>query len=384
MIVRNAEIKIRELIQYFPCIAIVGPRQVGKTTLVKQIIGNESSDYIYLDLEDPADYNRLSDAFSFFNQFNAKTFVIDEVQRRKELFPILRSVIDKDKRPGKFILLGSASPDLIRDSSESLAGRIAYIELFTFNVLEISNEFSIERLWFNGGFPDAFLETIPWYLWIDNFVRTYIERDLNLLGFPGNSLNAKRLWQMLAHLHGNMLNYSELSKSLELDVKTVVSYIQFLENAFLIRTLQPYYVNIKKRVVKSPKVFLRDSGILHFFLGLEKKDEIFGHPKMGNSWEGFVIEQIIANLKPNRSCFFYRTHDGSEIDLVIEKGGIPFAAIEIKYGTNFTPSRGNTIAIQTLNSKQNFIIIKDNEDFIHKDFRVCGIEIFLKKYLPDI
>lgn len=384
MIVRNAEIKIRELIQYFPCIAIVGPRQVGKTTLVKQIIGNESSDYIYLDLEDPADYNRLSDAISFFNQFNTKTFVIDEVQRRKELFPILRSVIDKDKRPGKFILLGSATPDLIRDSSESLAGRIAYIELFPFNVLEISKGFSIDRLWFNGGFPDAFLEAIPWHLWIDNFVRTYIERDLHLLGFPGNSQNAKRLWQMLAHLHGNMLNYSELSKSLELDVKTVAGYIQFLENAFLIRVLQPYFVNIKKRVVKSPKVFLRDSGILHFFLGLEKKDEIFGHPKMGNSWEGFVIEQIIANLKPNRSCFFYRTHDGSEIDLVIEKGGIPFAAIEIKYGTNFTPSRGNTIAVQTLNSKQNYIIIKENEDFIHKDFRVCGIEIFLEKYLPEI
>lgn len=384
MILRNAEIKIRELVQYFPCVALVGPRQVGKTTLVKQIIENESSDCIYLDLEDPADYNRLGDATSFFNQFNTKTFVIDEVQRRKELFPILRSVIDKDKRPGKFILLGSASPDLIRDSSESLAGRIAYIELFPFNILEISKEFSIERLWFNGGFPDAFTETIPWYLWIDNFVRTYIERDLNLLGFPGNSLNAKRLWQMLAHLHGNILNYAELSKSLELDVKTVISYIQFLENAFLIRVLQPYYVNIKKRVVKSPKVFLRDSGILHFFLGLEKRDEIFGHPKMGNSWEGFVIEQIIANLKPNRSCFFYRTHDGSEIDLVIEKGGIPFAAIEIKYGTNFIPSRGNTIAIQTLNCKQNYIVVKENEDFIHKDFRVCGIEVFLEKYLPEI
>jgi hypothetical protein len=310
--------------------------------------------------------------------------VIDEVQRRKELFPLLRSVIDSNRKPGRFILLGSASPDLIRDSSESLAGRIAYYELTPLHILEIKKQFSIDKLWINGGFPVAFTETIPRKLWTENFIRTYIERDLIQLGFPGNSLNARRLWIMLAHLHGNILNYSELSRSIELDVKTVMRYVQFLESAFLIRTIQPFFINIKKRLVKAPKVYLRDSGVLHYFLGIENKEELIGHPKMGASWEGFIIEQIISNLKTNRYVYFYRTHDGAELDLLIERGGIPVAGIEIKYGSNFTPSRGNTEAIQTLETKNNFIIVRENEDFIHKNFRVCGIEIFLEKYLPEI
>ncbi len=383
MIKRNSEKSVTELIRYFPCVALVGPRQVGKTTLVKQII-KEVTEYIYLDLENPTDYDRLNDAAAFFNQFENKSFVIDEIQRRKELFPLLRSIIDKNRKPGRFILLGSASPDLIRDSSESLAGRIAYIELFPLNVLEIRQSYTLDQLWINGGFPQAFTSALPKPFWMENFVRTYIERDLIQLGFPGKSFNVRRLWQMLAHLHGNILNFSELSKSVELDVKTVASYVRFLENAFLIRTLQPYFVNIKKRIVKSPKVYLRDSGILHYFLGLEEKDEIFGHPKMGASWEGFVIEQIMANLKPNRQTYFYRTHDGAELDLVIERGGIPVAGIEIKFGSKFSPSRGNTEAILTLGTSKNYIIVRENEDMIHKDFRVCGIEIFLEKYLTEI
>ncbi len=384
MIFRNAEIKIKELIQYFPCVAIVGPRQVGKTTLVKQIIGKSDGDYIYIDLENPMDYTRINDSFSFFNQFPDSSFAIDEVQRRKELFPILRSVIDANRKPGRFILLGSASPDLIRDSSESLAGRIAYYELAPLNILEITKQFSIDKLWINGGFPIAFTESVPRNIWMENFIRTYIERDLIQLGFPGNSINARRLWQMLAHIHGNLLNYSELSRSIEVSVKTVMNYVQFLESAFLINTLQPYLTNSKKRLVKAPKVYLRDSGVLHYFLGIESKEELIGHPKMGASWEGFIIEQIKANLKINRHIYFYRTHDGAELDLVIERGGIPIAGVEIKYGSNFTPSRGNTEAIQTLKTKNNFIIVREKEDFIHKSFRVCGIEIFLEKYLPEL
>lgn len=384
MIKRDAEKKIEELINYFPCVAIIGPRQVGKTTLVKQIMENGEGEFIYIDLENPADYNRLNDPFTFFNQFPGKSFVIDEVQRRKELFPVLRSVIDHDKKPGRFILLGSASPDLIRDSSESLAGRIAYYELFPFNLLEVSKQSSVDELWIKGGFPLAFTETIPRELWMENFVRTYIERDLIQLGFPGSSLNARRLWQMTAHLHANILNYSELSRSIELDVKTVINYLHFLENAFLMRIIQPYFTNVKKRLVKSPKVYLRDSGILHYFLGVQTKEDLFGHPKMGASWEGFVIEQIMARLNRNRYTYFYRTHDGAELDLVIEKGGVPVAGIEIKYGSKFTPSRGNTEAVETLSTQNNFIIVKDEEDFMHKNFRICGIRIFLEKYLPEI
>ncbi len=383
MIARNAEKSVRELVKYFPCVAVVGPRQVGKTTLVNQII-KDNTDFIYLDLENPADFNRLDDAAAYFAQFEDKSFVIDEVQRRKELFPIMRYVIDKNRKPGRFILLGSASPDLIRDSSESLAGRIAFFELYPLNILEISKNYPVEQLWYNGGFPQAFIETVPKPFWMENFVRTYIEKDLIQLGFPGNSIKVRRLWQMLAHLHGNIINFAELSKSVELDVKTVTSYIRFLENSFLVRVLQPFFINIKKRLIKSPKIYLRDSGILHYFLGLEGKKDIFGHPKMGASWEGFVIEQMMANLKPNRQLFFYRTHNGAELDLVIERGGIPVAGIEIKYGSNFTPSRGNTEAVQTLNTKDNFIIVRENEDFLHKNFRICGIEIFLEKYLPQI
>ena len=383
MIKRNAEKTIRDLVRYFPCVAVIGPRQVGKTTLVKEIYGS-NPDFMYLDLENPADFNRLSDAASFFYQFGDKSFIIDEVQRRKELFPLLRSVIDRDRRPGRFILLGSASPDLIRDSSETLAGRIAYFELYPFNLLEIPEEYDIERLWINGGFPEVFVGRVPWQIWMENFVRTYIERDLFQLGFPGNSQNARRLWQMLSHLHSNILNITQLSKSLELDIKTVTRYVRFLESAFLLRILQPYHINISKRLVKSPKVYLRDSGILHYFLGLESKEDVFGHPKMGSSWEGFILEQIFANMKSNRFVFFYRTHDGAELDLVIEKGGSPVAGIEIKYGSHFSPSRGNTEAIQTLGIHNNFIIVRDNEDFMHHHFRVCGIKVFLEKYLPEI
>lgn len=384
MFIRDANKNISELIYYFPCVSVIGPRQVGKTTLIKRIIETNVDNFIYLDLEDEADYSKLNDAGYFFRQFENKTIVIDEVQRRKELFPILRSAIDAKRKPGRFILLGSASPDLIRDSSETLAGRIAYYELFPFKISEIKNLASIETLWFKGGFPDAFNGKIPWNYWMENFIRTYIEKDLSQLGFPGNNVKTRRLWQMLAHIHGNIINYSELGRSLDLDMKTVKCYVEFLENAFLVRTLQPYFVNIKKRLVKSPKVYLRDSGILHYFLGLEGKEDIFGHPKMGASWEGFVIEQIMANLNPNRQTYFYRTHDGAELDFVIEKGGIPVAGIEIKFGTKFSPSRGNTEAILTLGTSKNFIIVKENEDFIHKDFRICGIEIFLEKYLPDI
>ncbi len=384
MIQRTAEEKILELTTYFPCVGIIGPRQVGKTTLVKEIIKKSANDYIYLDLEKQKDLVKLEDPESFFQQFENQSFIIDEIQRKKEIFPVLRSVIDENRKPGRFILLGSASPDLIRDSSESLAGRIAYHELYPFTILEINKKYSIDQLWFRGGFPDAFSEKIPWILWIENYIRSYVERDLEQLGFPGNSTNARRLWQMLAHNHANIINYSELGKSLELDLKTVKSYIYFLESAFLVRVVPPYFNNMRKRLVKSPKVYIRDSGILHFFLGLSNMEEIFGHPKMGASWEGFVIEQIHANLPKNRHCYFYRTHDGAELDLVIERGGVPIAGIEIKFGSNFSPSRGNTEAILTLGTSKNFIIVKEKEDFIHKDFRVCGIEIFLEKYLPEI
>jgi predicted AAA+ superfamily ATPase len=383
MIKRLAENKIKELINNFPCVAIIGPRQVGKTTLAKQIISTHGKEYEYIDLELQRDAEKLTDPETYFLSFPEKNFVIDEVQHNKKLFPVLRAIIDQNRKPGRFILLGSASPDLLRDSSESLAGRIAYYELSPFLIVEIKNE-PIEKLWFYGGFPDAFLKKYQWADWMNNYIRAYFERDLVNLGLSADSNDSKRLWYMLAHSHGNLINFSDYAKSLELSGKTIKNYIHFFVQAFLVRELKPYYFNLKKRLVKSPKIYIRDSGLLHYILGLEKPEDLFMHPKMGASWEGFVIEQILSRIKMNRQTYFFRTHNGAELDLVIEKGGIPVAGIEIKYGSKFTPSRGNTEAVETLSTKNNFIIVKEDEDFMHKNFRICGIKIFLEKYLPEI
>lgn len=384
MIKRLGQQKIENLLRGFPCVAIIGPRQVGKTSLAKQI-RKYYPDSIYLDMELQNDFLKLEDAETYLAQFEDHLIIIDEVQRRKELFPVLRALIDMNRKPGRFLLLGSAAPDLIRDSSESLAGRIAYYELSPLLTKEILPKYKLSDLWFRGGFPDPFLNLDIWLDWMNNFINTYFERDLPNLGFPADSITGKRLWLMLAHLHGNLVNYSEIAKSLELSLHTIKKYIAFLENAFLIRTIQPYHSNIKKRLVKSPKVYIRDSGILHFLLGIESHEQLMGNPKMGASWEGFVIEQLIPQIPLNRQFFFYRTHDGAELDLVITKGGIPFCGIEIKYGSDVRPSRGNTQAIQTLQTINNFILVKNEEDYtLTNNTKICGLNTFLEKYLPEI
>ena len=383
MIKRIAEDKALDLIEYFPCIAIVGPRQVGKTTMVKIIQSKLTKANIYLDLETISDYSKLSDPETYLQQHENKTVIIDEVQRLPSLFPLLRALIDQNRVPGRFILLGSAGPDLIRDSSESLAGRIAYIELAPLILHEIPGQFSLSDLWLFGGFPDALLKSLPWNVWMNNFIKTYLERDLPNLGFSANPIQTQRLWTMLAHNHANLINYSEISKSLELSSVTIKKYIDFLEKAYLVRQLRPYTLNIKKRLVKSPKIFIRDSGILHFLLGIEKFEDLISNIKMGSSWEGFVIDQIAAMLPEGRNLYFYRTHDGSEIDLIIEKGGKPFYSIEIKYGSDPRPSKGNIIAIQNLGTKNNFIITAKSEDYmLSSGFRVCSLKTFLDRYLP--
>lgn len=384
MIARIADKKILDLLGEFPCVAILGPRQVGKTTLAKQIQKSYKTS-IYIDLELTSDMIKLEDAETFLGQFQDYLIIIDEVQRKKNLFPILRALIDQNRKPGRFLLLGSAAPDLLRNSSETLAGRIAYYELFPFLLPEIYPAFEIERLWLRGGFPNPFLRESYWLDWMNNFSKTYFERDLPNLGFTADSITGERLWYMLSHYHGNLVNYTDIGKSLELSIRTVKKYINFLENAFLIRTVKPFHSNLKKRLVKSPKVYIRDSGILHYLSGIENSKELFGHPKKGASWEGFVIEQIIALLPLNRKTFYYRTHDGAELDLVITKGGNPVAAIEIKFGSKAKFSRGNTEAIQFLKTKKNFLIVSKREDYVLSNgFRVCGLQIFLDKYLGGI
>lgn len=384
MIKRSQKSKLSRYLKRFPCVAIVGPRQVGKTTLAKELTKDIDKDkLLYLDLELTSDFEKLSDAETYLMQQEDKLVVIDEVQRKPELFPLLRALIDRNRKPGRFLLLGSASPDLIRDSSESLAGRIIYIELTTLTIGEVND---VDRLWLKGGFPEAYLEKDKefYQAWMSGFIRTYLERDLVQLGFKGNTSKAERLWRMLAHYHGNLINYSELAKSLDVSVPTVQSYTEFLEKAFLIRLLQPYSGNLKKRLVKSPKVYIRDSGILHYFLGITDKDALWGNPKLGSSWEGFVIEQIITQMPLDFKKYFYRTREGSEIDLVIEHQNKILASIEIKVGSKFMPSKGLTMAVQTLKADKNYIVTRKEEEFkTSNGFHVCGLSMFLDKKLWD-
>ena len=383
MIDRISENIVKDLLNGFPCVAIIGPRQVGKTTLAKKIQKGFDST-VYLDLEFQKDFIKLEDPETFLRQFQDHLVIIDEVQRKKDLFPVLRALIDQNRRPGRFLLVGSAGPDLLRNCSETLAGRIAYHEVTPFLLPELTDRYKIEDLWMHGGFPDAFLKQNYWLQWMNNFVKTYFERDLPNLGFPADSITGERLWTMLAHYHGNLVNYAELGRSLELNINTIKTYIGFLRKAFLIRLIVPFFTNSKKRLVKSPKVYIRDSGIMHYLSGIENYDQLMGHPRKGASWEGFAIEQIIPLLPANRQVYFYRTHDGAESDLVITRGNRPVASIKIKFGSDARPGRGNTEAVQTLKTPQNYIIIKDEEDYmLSSGFRVCGLKKFLLKYINE-
>jgi len=386
MINRKAEIKLREAIGYFPVIGIIGPRQVGKTTLARKIKKNLLKPSVYIDLENPRDLVKLSDPNLFFEHNIDKCVFLDEIQFMPELFPILRPMVDMKRKPGRYILLGSASPVLIRKSSESLAGRIAYIELTGFNLTEIEDD-KIRLLWLRGGFPNAFLapgENI-WKQWLDNFIKTYLERDLPMLGMNLGVRTLRNLWTMIALSHGSVINYSNFSRSLELSSVTIKKYLDFLENAFLVRQVQPYFPNIKKRIVRSPKIYVRDSGILHFMLNIDSEEALEGHPMKGNSWEGFVVEQILQITGSDYQPYFYRTHQGAECDLVLVKSSKPVFAIEIKYTAAPKLTKGNIIAFEDINAAHNFVITPDTEDYpVTKNIKVCSLRSFLIKYLPGL
>lgn len=386
MIRRKIESKLLKTINYFPVTGIIGPRQVGKTTLAKKIKQSIEKECIYIDLENPRDLIKLSDPNLFFESNLDKCIILDEIQLRPDLFSIIRSLVDLHRTPSRFILLGSASPIIIRESSQSLAGRIAYIELSGFNLSEIPNH-NLNLHWLRGGFPDAFLapDNSLWRQWLDNFIKTYIERDLPMMGLNVNPIILRNLWIMIAHCHGNVINYANISRSLELSSTTIKKYLNFLENAFLIRQLQPYHVNVKKRIVKSPKLFIRDSGILHNLLNINNITELEGNPMKGNSWEGFAVEQIMQMINESYQAYFYRTHQGAECDLVLTKSAKVVYAIEIKYSSSPKLTQGNLISFTDIDAKFNFVITPDTEDYlINKNVRVCSLQVFLENYLsPD-
>ncbi|MEM1405296.1 MAG: ATP-binding protein [Bacteroidota bacterium] len=377
-----------ESIQYFPVTGIIGPRQVGKTTLSKDILQFIDKKGIYLDLENPRDSNQLADPVLFFESNKDKCVILDEIQRMPDLFPILRSMIDDHRVPGRFIILGSASPNLIRDSSESLAGRIAYWELTPFIINEVIHDFeTMKTHWLRGGYPNAYLAPSNRlsFQWISNFVKTYIERDLPLLGLNIERNTILKLWTMIAHMNASVLNMSNLAKSLGTSSTTIKKYLHFLEEAFLIRQLRPYAINVKKRLVKSPKIYIRDTGTLHYLLGITSTNDLEYHPSLGTSWEGYATEQILNSMNENLTGYYYRTHNGAECDLVIVKGGKPIASIEIKYSSAPKLSKGNLQSFEDLNTTQNYVITPNTEDYlIRNDIRVCSLQDLVKGYLQKM
>ena len=382
MIQRRITGEIKELLAEFPAVVIIGPRQVGKTTLAQKVAEEVDPESIYLDLESPSDLSKLADAEQYFDWNEGKLIVLDEIQRAPEIFKTLRGVIDRRRRKGlrngQFLILGSASLDLIRQSSETLAGRIAYEELSIFNVLEISDDTNedLGKLWLRGGFPDSFLagSEVSSLRWRTNFITTYLEREIPQIAnfVPSNRL--RRLWTMLAHQQGNQINMSQLGASLDLSSPTVKSYVELLEDLLLVRTLRPWYSNIGKRLVKTPKVYIRDSGILHALLNISDRETLLGHPVVGFSWEGFVIENIISILSKNAEYWYYRTSAGAEIDLIVfQKNEI--IAIEIKKTLSPKLSKGFIYGCEDIKATQRYFVYGGEDYFpISDDTKVVSLK----------
>jgi uncharacterized protein len=378
MIERQLKTDTLETLGYLPAVAILGPRQVGKTTFVKQIATQLGRSSVYLDLEYTADRDKLRQPDLYFREHKNELVILDEVQRVPDLFPLLRVMIDEHRVPGRFLLLGSASPELLRMGAETLAGRILYLEMHPFDVRELAHITPVfPHHWLQGGFPDAFLAPQARYarIWMRGFVQTYIERDLPALGLTASPVLMRNLLGMLAHLHGSILVYADLANALDVSLPTVIRYVDFLENAFLIRRLKPYFVNAGKRLVKSPKVYIRDTGLLHHLLSIDDFDGLMAHPVIGNSWEGYIIQQVIANLNDATQPYFYRTKDKAEVDLVLVKNGVVVLTAEIKFSNNPSLSRGNTVAMNDLSAPQNLIITPQADDYwLTTNWRVCNFQ----------
>lgn len=368
MIVRNAQSSVETALKRQAAVAIIGPRQIGKTTLALQIAEGVKS--LYLDLESPEDRAKLADPLLFLRNYEDSLVVLDEIHRVPELFQPLRGLIDEGRRrghrTGRFLILGSAAIDLLRQSGETLAGRISYIDMGPLNVSEAVNDDGDKiRLWVRGGFPDAFLAASDEdSIAIRNdFIRTYLERDVPQFGprIPAETL--RRLWTMLAHNHGTLLNSSKLATSLNVSTTTVTRYIDLLTDLLLVRRLQPFHANTGKRLVKSPKVYVRDSGLLHALLGIPSFNELSGHPIVGTSWEGFVIENILSVSPPQTQASFYRTSAGAEIDLVLEIPGAGCWAIEIKRGLVPRIEKGFYIACDDILPDRRFVVYGGTERY---------------------
>ena len=366
-----------------PAVAIIGPRQVGKTTLALEIARDKKA--IYLDLESYVDREKLRDPVLFFDQYEEALIILDEIHRKPELFQTLRGVIDagrrKGKKTGRFLILGSASMDLLRQTGETLAGRIGYIALTPVTALEIAPE-EINTLWLRGGFPESFLarDDRDSFLLRKDFIKTCLEREIPQFGPRVATETLERMWIMLAHGQGGMLNMSRLAGNLSIAAKTLGSYVNLLVDLLLVRRLAPFQANVAKRLVKMPKVYIRDSGIVHALLGIQDHQGLLGHPVVGASWEGFVIENILSVVPVGTMASFYRTSAGAEIDLVLEMPNREIWAIEIKSGLVTTPSKGFYNAIKDIGSDRNFVVYAGKDTYsVGKNIVAVGLRGFLEQ-----
>lgn len=379
-IYRKLEAEIQKYLQIFPVVAILGPRQCGKSTIVRHLFSDKETG-IYLDLQNQEDLNKMNDPRLFFKINADKVICLDEIQLVPELFGTLRSVVDENRINGKFILLGSASRDLIQKSSESLAGRIGFLYLTPFLLNEVP-KIDLNTFWNRGSYPNSLLADTDEFstIWRDNYIKTYVERDIPQLGFDIPALKLRRFLTMCAHNHGQTLNLSKLAGSMDLTHPTIRRYVDILEQTFILRSLQPYELNVKKRLVKSPKVYVRDSGILHQLLLIKNLDSLFGHPIFGSSWEGLVIEQLLSNL--NCEAFFYRTATGDEIDLVLKLNN-KLIAIECKASTSPQLTKGSYRALDLIKPDLTFIVAPISSEMypIKETMFVGNISSVLEKLL---
>ncbi|MDR0274834.1 MAG: ATP-binding protein [Burkholderiaceae bacterium] len=366
MIERHITVELAQLLDSTPAVALLGPRQVGKTTLALTVAERRPS--IYLDLESDADRARLAEPELYLAEHQDKLVILDEVHRLPGLFQNLRGLIDRGRRrgrtAGRFLLLGSASMDLLKQSGETLAGRIAYLEMRPVDALEVSAA-DIAKLWVRGGFPDSLLAasdraSLRWRL---DFIRTYLERDIPLLGPRIAAETLRRFWTMLAHRQGSLLNAAEFARALGIDGKTVASYLDLLVDLLLVRRLAPWHANAGKRLVKSPRVYIRDSGIAHALLGLAGQEDVLGHPVAGASWEGFVIETLAATAPAGTQLNFYRTAAGAEIDLLLTLPGQRLWAVEIKRSLTPKPEKGFHQACDDLGAQRRIVVYPGSERF---------------------
>ena len=364
LVERQLASRLKADLDVVPAVGILGPRQVGKSTLARAIAAERPS--VFLDLQLPEVRERLREPAAYFREHANKLVVLDEIQRAPELFSVLRPVIDEDRRPGRFVVLGSASPELMRDASESLAGRIFYSELTPLALREVQPVgVSLREHLMIGGYPDPLLRLTGDYRtrWATNYLQTFVTRDLRELGQDADPVEFERLVRMLAHLHGGLLNASQLANSLRVTAPTVTRYLNLLDRAFIIRRLAPYFRNFGKRIVKRPKVYLRDSGLRHAVLRIGSYEELLDRPEAGASWEGYAIEEICRAVQGRAEPYFFRTADGAEIDLLLDYGS-KLVAIEVKFSDAPAVTRGLVEAMKSVEPAETYIVTPGAERYV--------------------